>query len=678
MRRPSILVLCGVAVGCGSAPERDAVERTQQALGTAIYVDCTAGIDDAAGTTSAPVKTIRRAMRMVQPGGAIYIRPGVCTERVDVTVSNLLITRDPATPGVAEVAGNSPIRRDYTNLAKCNPGAGVASRACNEGARSRYSTFDVYDVHDVTISNLKITHDQNVYCPASTPETGCAIESIYNGVNGPVSSFTTETFGPYYQQSCLIDPNPDGLQNRCEERPTTIAGADGLFSGCCIVPRANGTEETYCNQPAGSYTAPDTRPPHVCGRPLMFGAGISVGGASRAIRIDGNDLTHIVRGARAKWMSAAIPIIVNSRESDDRVVSDVHVVNNTLHDMPQREIDGNTFGGVLVSAEDNVDGFEVGNNTIQNVGGGIFPSGNYAFNDQPNAPPLSIASDRARNVWIHDNRITNAASYAIYLDGARRALVERNRITDSWAGIGVTTEVRRQRPVVDENGNLSLEDDPTTFTSDIWIRDNIVASTGATVGAIRPAYQTLAAGMWSRDANRAHYNPVTNVFVSNNTFALMDLTTTASFLKGNTVNALPGIRGQSGFQGNIIMHVEGNALDVTTTPTFGSTAVYSYNDYYASASTKVVTTAIRINGIASTPSALGDATGLTVFPGLTSSYAMTSTSPLRNRVPIGARTVPAWATGYPFTQPERDVFSGPRACSSVDIGADEYSELLCF
>lgn len=648
-------VACGVGLGCSMTPVSDeATGSTSQAIGTAIYVDCGDGKDTLPGTSAEPVKTIRRAMQLVQAGGAIYIRPGVCTERVDVTKSNIVITRDPATNGVVEVAGNTPIRLDYTDLATCNPGAASGNRACNEAARDRYSTFDLYDVHDVTISGLTITQDQNVYCPADTPALGCRFDSVHP--TGTVT--TTQEFGHYFQQTCITEGNT------CEERPTPSAGYTGLTSGCCIIPHPGVPEEVVCNAPYGDPNVKDS-PPHVCGRPLKFIAGISIQGASRAIRIDGNEITRIKRGDRTKWITAALPIFLNSRESDARVVSDIHITNNKIHDLVAHDIDGNTFGGLLVVASDNVDGFEVGNNVITNVGGAISPNGNYAWAQQgPDGPHLSDPFDRVRNSWIHDNRITTTSNYAIYLDGPQRALIERNLIMDSWAGIGVVTEVRRD----DANGKPL----PGTLTSDVWVRDNVVATTGVDVNGLN-GFQAFATGMWLTAIDRPNYNPVNDVAVTNNTFVLSDLKTTPASRKGNAVNILPGIRGESSFVGNIVAHTSGNAASVTTGTPFPSAIGFGYGLYFASNGAAVLR-----DGVASTPGGIGDATGFVaspVFTGPTSlidGFHIQSTSPARNKIPTVALPVPSWATGSPFTAPERDGYGGARRCGLVDIGADEY------
>ncbi len=663
-----------VVFGCSMTPVSDeATGSTSQAIGSAIYVDCAAGYDLQPGTAWAPVQTIRRAMALVQSGGMIYIRPGVCTERVDVTKSNILITRDPATPGVVEVAGNTPLRLDYTNLAVCDPGpAGYGhNRACSDFARDRLSTFDLYDVHDVTIRGLTITQDQNVYCPAATATSGCKVDSVTpTGLQQSV-----QAFGPYYQQSCILEGNT------CEERPTPNAGYTGLKSGCCIIPQGSGSPQVVCNAPAGSQSAPNVMPPHVCGRPLVFISGVSIQGASYAIRIENNDITRIKRGDRTKWITAALPIFLNSRESDAKVIRDVHINGNTLHDLVAHDIDGNTFGGLLITASDNVDGFEVGNNVITDVGGAISPNGNYAWAQSGGSPKLTVPFDRVRNSWIHDNAITRTSNYAIYLDGPRRALVERNRIIDSWAGIGVVTEVRNDVPYVDKYGNLGVAPTPGTLTSDVWLRDNVVASTGAFVNDVN-AFQGLAVGMWLTAPDRPHYNPVKNVVVTNNTFALTDVGDKAP-MHGNAVNMLPGIQGESTFIGNIVAHTLGDAAAVYpgAGTSYPSTATYSWNVYWATSGFP-----LRIDGAGSTPAMLGDVDGLvtdplfatTTSPNPVDAYHLQSTSPARDRMPTGASLTPSWAVGAPFTSTELDGYGGPRQCGSRDVGGDEYTTFkLC-
>jgi hypothetical protein len=628
MRTISIAAVLAYTAACGAAPE---LEQSRSALtAPAIYVDCATGLDSNSGGGTAPVKSIRQAMSLVQPGGGIYIRPGLCEERVVVAQDNIVIERDPATPGTVEVAGSVPFLQDYSSP-RCANSNWYYDRYCNEGWRTYYSTFDLYGVHDVTIRNLKITQNMNSLCPATGVPGSLQVDAngnhfplclLNHAVGEPGTYVNFDTLNP---QTCLSNPN-----NICVETANgTIAGSGTLTWSCC----ATSSNPSVC--------LPD--PSLICSRPAMLGSGVSVLNGSSNIRIENNEFTGLVRMDRRRWATSIQAIVVQS-DNNSAPVQNVRITGNNFHDITQHQMDGNTYAGQLIVVENYVSNVELDNNRLTNVGGGMYIAGNQ------NAG-LTLDHDRATNVWVHDNRIVNGPSYGIYMDSPRKVLVERNYLFGSQYGIGVATEHAR------------TDFPEQSYAQDIWIRDNVMWSDLPSVAGAAPVVQGIVAGV------RGAYHPVRNLIVNSNTIRTNQAV-------GYAYIQLPGILGTLHVHNNIFINKAGQAVYGAVPSAPQTTYRALYNDYVGSlaAGVPLVTLPSEVGPRFVEPVFVSNTTGDPI-----NSFKLPGNSVLVNPAQSQALpAAPAWTVnaGY-LSGVEKDFYNNTRRCSRLDIGADERNTNAC-
>src|SRR5689334_10539187 len=83
------IIAAEAEVDWAHTPMRPALPISKRPLdaGPAVFVDAQKGADDATGSEQAPFKTVARALKQVQPGGAIVLRGGVYYESVTWTAS---------------------------------------------------------------------------------------------------------------------------------------------------------------------------------------------------------------------------------------------------------------------------------------------------------------------------------------------------------------------------------------------------------------------------------------------------------------------------------------------------------------------------------------------------------------------------------------------------------------
>jgi hypothetical protein len=104
---------------------------------TELYVDATKGSDTAAGTISAPLKTIGAAVTKSASGGTINLRAGIfyLSETVDIMHSGITIQPYQAANGQAEevtISGGVVLKPSWTK---------VASLATTSGSTDAYDTY---------------------------------------------------------------------------------------------------------------------------------------------------------------------------------------------------------------------------------------------------------------------------------------------------------------------------------------------------------------------------------------------------------------------------------------------------------------------------------------------------------------------------------------------------------
>lgn len=259
-----------------------------------------------------------------------------------------------------------------------------------------------------------------------------------------------------------------------------------------------------------------------------------IGPGSRDVVIRGNDIHNITRNPK-NAANYALPIIV-SNISSATPVNHIIITNNTIRDClninPLNPLTGKTkFSNAGLLLNGNVENIEISANTFKNLQStGIEITGNYAFGK------ISSSLDHARKIVVRGNSVENIGEHGIYVNGGQNVLIERNYLHLCKQGIGIVTEVR-----TGNSGN---------YTGNIWARDNIINNSSRA---------GISAGIFGdyKSASRKDYDPVKNIYITNNSFFTASNPPSPTTDPNNTqlhqsVYLLPGIEGSSAFANNII------------------------------------------------------------------------------------------------------------------------------
>lgn len=385
-------------------------------------------------------------------------------------------------------------------------------------------------------------------------------------------------------------------------------------------------------------------------------AGIEINPSAHHIRIENNDI-HSVNTRMGSTKEYAYPIIALSMKDDATNINNLEIIGNKIHDSETNTGDGIIYCE-MIHLLGNIHDVLVKDNEVYNSeSSGISVSGNYR--DSSVCKLLSLANDRVRNVVINNNIFRNMRDFGVYVNGCNNVLVERNYIEDCGYGIGVLTETGKI-----DKGNDCGDGLPSER---VWIRNNIV---------IDSKNSDLVLGMYRTHATRNYYEPIRDVYVTNNTFWGAKAGPSSS-----AIMLLPGILGECRFLNNIIVS-NGFLLTRADTAGFDNTVKLDYNLWYSTAPAP-----FRYGSNNNLPprnfedystdykqdiNSLFVSHQFSMIPLRRSSFKLSLGSPAINRGNDKRR--PGWYKGFGNYDNgrEQDHFNGLRKRGRIDIGADEY------
>jgi hypothetical protein len=378
-------------------------------------------------------------------------------------------------------------------------------------------------------------------------------------------------------------------------------------------------------------------------------AAFDIGRNAHHIFISGNDIHHIDRpqGFAGNY---TVPILLASLEKDEEVIRHIVIQNNRFHDS-----DSNTenpeeggFYSMALALSGNVEHVLIENNTFYDLGSGaVNVSGNYR--SQVPTSSLSPSLDHPRKVVIRNNDFQRIANtYCIYIDGGRQTLIERNYLQNCAYGIGVVTEV--------------IDNGADGYSEHIWIRNNIVNES---------LHFDFVAGMWLTASKRPNYDPVKNIYVTNNTF-FSSKREPGQF----SVQLRPGVFGDSKFANNIVVSNQ-QLLLRNSSEQYLNTVKLDFNIWNSEDSAPLCWDGSCGLFSSYQSTASQDAHGLFIVPGLVGPATEPNGFQLQSNAPAidkGASSIPDWSSNFGDYTPscECDYFGDVRVQGGVvDIGAGE-------
>ena len=385
-------------------------------------------------------------------------------------------------------------------------------------------------------------------------------------------------------------------------------------------------------------------------------AGIEINPSGHHIRIENNDI-HSVNRREGTTEEYAYPIIAWSMKDNATSIHHLEIVGNKIHNCITNTGDGKIYCEMIQLLGNIHEALVADNEVYCSQSSGISVAGNYRGSNACDS--LSVENDRGRNLVIRNNTFRDMRDYGVYINGAKNILVEQNFIEYCGNGIGVLTETG----AIDTT-NKCGESLPT---EKVWIRNNIVS---------KSTHSDLVLGMFSTHPTRNFYEPVKDIYVTNNTFW------GATPSPGRSViMLLPGILGQCRLVNNIVVS-NGFLLTRNDAVGFDNTATMDYNLWHS-----VLQNPFRYGSRDTLPPrsfshhrthTRQDTNSLFAsqtfsFPPLTrNSFRLTRASLAINSGQDNQR--PPWYEGFgSYESPvERDHFNECRKKGYIDIGADEH------
>lgn len=384
-------------------------------------------------------------------------------------------------------------------------------------------------------------------------------------------------------------------------------------------------------------------------------AGIEINPSGHHIRLENNDI-HSVNRRNSTTHEYAYPIIAWSMKDNATSIHHLEIVGNKIHDSKTNRGD-NSIYCEMIHLLGNLNHVLISDNEVYNSeSSGVSVAGNY----RPAAAcaSLSLENDRVRNVVIRNNVFRNMRDFGVYVNGCNNVLIEQNYIEDCGHGIGVLTETGKI-----DKGNHCKEGLPSER---VWIRNNIVNAS---------RNSDLVLGMYRTHVTRNYYEPVKDIYVTNNTFlgAKADPGSSAIML-------LPGILGKCRFLNNIVAS-NGFLLTRTDTTGFDNMIMLDYNLWHSTSPFP-----FRYGSKDSLPTRNFDNHRMDTKQDANSLFKSQFFGPIplrrnsfRLRPPSSAinrgnnKRQPPWYKGFgDYEKEERDHFKGLRMNGRIDIGADEH------
>lgn len=395
-------------------------------------------------------------------------------------------------------------------------------------------------------------------------------------------------------------------------------------------------------------------------------AGIEINPSGHHIRIENNDI-HSVNRREGTTEEYAYPIIAWSMKDNATSIHHLEIVGNKIHNCITNTGDGKIYCEMIQLLGNIHEALVADNEVYCSQSSGISVAGNYRGRNACDS--LSVENDRGRNLVIRNNTFRDMRDYGVYINGAKNILVEQNFIEYCGNGIGVLTETG----AIDTT-NKCGESLPT---EKVWIRNNIVS---------KSTHSDLVLGMFFTHPTRNFYEPVKDIYVTNNTFWGANPNP-----GGAAIKLLPGIQGECRFANNIIVS-NGYLLTRVDTTGFENSITLNYNlwhsierqpfrygskDYLNAYWFSAYRDATRQDS-----ESLFQPQQFSLPPITRNSFRLTFGSPAINR---GDRQEhgrkPPWYSGFGYydNQPERDHYNELRVRGRwIDIGAHEYRNGVFF
>lgn len=287
--------------------------------------------------------------------------------------------------------------------------------------------------------------------------------------------------------------------------------------------------------------------------------GLQIGPRASYICVVNNEFRDMEKAEVPK--SYIVPIFVQNLYTDTVATHHIYFKGNHMEGIDLRSYPSvdpvtgkrDSFDAVGLILSGNIEHIGVVNNTFKNLNGiAVNPAGNYAYQvvDKGKAPLIDPSLDHSRYVVISENRFINIShGIATYIDGGRNVLVERNYYENCINGVSVVTE--------------RITTGINSYSNKTWVRNNVFCNCA----------RSLFAGMWLDSVGRTSYNPVEDVYFTNNSvYSTANPSQGSSYLMG----LRSGIMGDSKCYNNIF-DTPFRMLDWGHVATFPFTMQLDYN-----------------------------------------------------------------------------------------------------